>query len=322
MGLDRSLLKRMKMRQLEPELIREVVAFARESGYETAISSGSSLGFLLRIYQSEKVKEERGEKALRKAADLIMRLSFLQQEIMRREHARRKEERKKRIPHMESELELPLGRKTREMLSSIGIDDEKFAQRAVSTIGEEELAERVELVHLTTLGGELTKKVFGEFPETLLIMPIQEFVSELDAMESKKEVIDSWAKANERIPGHWANYNSTPGILLDSYEDIERLLKLQLPESPPKSGKREEIKYRGKPMDPEDFIRVVGSLGFSPMRQTKHGTLMKSEGGGIMCVQKGHRKQEELNPSTIKKKLTEAGVDLDEFERKRRELNL
>ena len=326
MDIDEGVLRRIRISQLEPSLAREIVDFARESGYEATITSETSLGFLFRIYQAEKVKERKSGEALRKAEDLIMRLSSLHHDIQQRENLRRKEERKRNLPLMGSGLELPVGKRTKELLASIGIEDERFAQRAVALLGEDEIAVRAELARSTMLGEELTKKVFREFPDTLLIMPRDDFVSELEAMESKKEVIDEWSKANERIPGHWANYNLSPGILLDSYEDIERLLHLEIPEKPkegpPRSGKREERKYKGKPMDPEDFIKVVSALGFSPIRQTRHGTLMRSESGGILCVQKSHRKQEQLNPSTIKKKLTEAGVDLDEFERKRSGMSL
>jgi hypothetical protein len=317
---DIRILKKIRIGQLEPGLAREIVELAQSMGHETTITSKTRLDFLLRIYQAEKVREKRSKGALRKAEDLIMRLSSLHFEVMHKERSRRKEERKKGIANVPSEVEVPVSKKLTELFSSIGIEDEKTIQKAVALFGEKECIERIELLGMCFLGEEIVKKVFGEHPETFLIASRGDFSSEIEAMESKKSFLDI-ARDAKGLPA-WADYEHTPGILLDSYEDIVRLLKLQLPEEPPQSTKKEEVKYRGKPMDPDDFIRVVSGLGFSPIRETKHGTLMKNAAGGIMCVQKGHRKQEELNPSTIKKKLTEAGVDLDDFERKRRELSL
>ncbi|HSB46622.1 MAG TPA: hypothetical protein VLD37_01310 [Candidatus Bilamarchaeum sp.] len=319
---DISVLRKMKLSSIEPALANEIIEFAQSVGYEATITSDTSLGFLVKIYKAERAKERRGRKALQKAENLILKLSSLHLEQHQRENQRRKAERAKKIPLHEPEIEIPVSKKTKELFESIGIKDEKFMMAAVGMLGEKEAGERVALVHATSLGKELAQRVFGEYPEVLLVMPDSEFISELEAMENKKYIIDIRKADTERPVPIWADYENAPGILLDSYADIERLLELQVPEAPPESSKREELKYRGKPMDPDDFMKVVMALGFSPMRETKHGTLMKSGSGGIMCIQKGHRKQEELNPSTIKKKLAEAGVDLENFERKRREMNL
>jgi hypothetical protein len=314
-------LKKIRLDMLEPELQREITELAAEMGYETAVASSSNLHFLYRMYRAEKAKGERSAQALKKAEDMILRLSSLHHAITRREEQRRKNEVRRKIPLTLIEGGLSVGKKTRELLNSIGIDDESVIIKAEGLFGEKKIGERVELVLSTTLGEELVKKVFAAYPETMLMPNDDDFISELDAMESKKAILDGWARSREMPLPVWADYSLTPGILIDTYEDITRQLEITVPAAAPgKIGK--EITYRGKPMDPDDFMKVVRSMGFEEVRQANHGTLLKDGIGNIMCVQKAHRKQMELNPSTIKKKLQESGVDLDEFERKRRELRL
>jgi hypothetical protein len=314
-------LKKIRLEMLEPDLQREITELAAEMGYEATIASSSSLHFLYKIYQTEKARGERSAKALKKAEDMILRLSSLHHAITQREEQRRKEGRKMKIPLTLIEGGLSVSKKTRELLNSIGIEDENAIIKAEELFGEKKIEERVGLVQSTTLGKELVKKAFAAYPETILIPNEDDFISELDAMENKKAILDGWAKSGERPLPAWADYNQTPGILIDTYEDITRQLEIPMPAAAPlKIGK--EITYRGRPMDPDDFMKVVKAMGFVEVREANHGTLLRDAKSNIMCVQKAHRKQMELNPSTIKKKLQESSVDLDEFERTRRELRL
>lgn len=321
-----ALLKRMKLRQLEPALQREILEFAEQMGYETTITASSNLHFLLKLYKAEMAKEKKSRKALKKAEELILRLSSLHYDIIRREGERRKEELKRKIPFTGIRGGAPISEKTRRALESIGITDEAVMEQAVELFGDAKIDERVGLVNSTNLGDKVIKKVFGTHPETILIPNDGDFVSELDAMEIKKAIIDDWSEARGLPPPPWADYLQTPGILLDSYHDISRLLGLKVSEEkdamPEESEEKRKVNYTGKPMVPADFIKVVIELGFEVTRESKHGILLRNASGVVMCVQKAHRKQEELNPSTIKKKLREAKIDLDEFERTRRDLHL
>ncbi len=310
----------MKVGELDPALQSEIAALARELGQDTAITASSSLHFLVKLYEAEKAKERGREKALKRAEELILRLSSLHHDIQKRESERRREERGRRIPFPTIQGSVIVSGKLREMFESIGITDEGVMGRAVELMGEEKAEERIGMVKLMDIGPELTKRLFAVHPETILIPREDDFVSELEAIEAKKGMIDSWREANGREPPMWADYDKTPGILVDTYEDITRLLNLEPPESA--GGRIKEVRYRGKPMDPDDFARVVMAMGFGEVRDARHGKILSDGKGNIMCVQRAHRKQEQLNPGTIKKKLTEAGVDLDEFEKKRRELKL
>jgi len=315
------ILKKIRVSMLEPQLQREITELVAEMGYETTITASSNLHFLFKIYQAEKAKEKRSVKALKKAEDMILRLSSLHYSITQREEQRRKEERKKRIPLTLIEGGLSVSKRTRELLKSIGIEDEDVIIKAEGLFGEKKVGERVDLVLSTTLGGELVKNIFAQYPETILIPREDDFISELDAMENKKSVLDGWANSGDAPLPSWADYNQTPGILIDTYEDITRQLKIPIPARAPEKIEKEII-YHGKPMHPDDFMKVVRAMGFAELRDATHGTLLRDGSGNIMCVAKAHRKQMELNASTIKKKLRESGVDLGEFEKKRRELRL
>jgi len=323
MGDKENDLRKLKLEQLEPALRREILEFAATMGYEATITSSSSMHFVFELYQAERAKEKKSRESLEKAEDLILRLSSLHHDIIKREDERRRDERKKKLPPSLPSRggPLPVSKKTRDLLGSIGIEDEGVIEQAVGLFGDAKVEERVELAKASNLGEELLKKVFGAHPETILIPKEDDFASELDSMEIKRAIIDDWAEAREILPPPWADYERTPGILLDTYHDISRLLALEVPEEveePAESG----IRYMGKPMDPDDFLKVALAMGFEIAREAKHGTLLKNADGDIMCVQKGHRKQQELNASTIKKKLNEARVDLDRFEEKRREMRL
>jgi len=318
---EESALRRMRFGLLEPEIQKEVLELASELGWESAVTAQSDLHFLFRIYQSGRARGDAGHKALERAEDMIMRLSGLHHAIAQKEAARRTTERKRRIPLTLVEGGLAVSDKTRKLLASIGIEDESTITRAVGMFGEEKTAERAGLVLAMDVGIETLRGIFRAHPETILFPKDDDFVSELDAIEKKRDVIDGWAFSNGKDAPAWADYRKTPGILLDTFQDIIRQLEIELP---PERPAREEkaVKFISKPMHPDDFIKVVRGLGFEKMRDASHGTLMRDGAGNIMCVAKSHRSQSELNGSTIKKKLVEAGVDIGQFERKRREMGL
>ncbi|MDD5172338.1 MAG: hypothetical protein PHF60_04870 [Candidatus ainarchaeum sp.] len=325
LDLREPLLKKIKIGELDPELRHEVLELATEMGHETTITSSSRADVLLRLYRAEKAKEKKSQKRLKKAEKLILAVSSLQ---FNRSQAVAREEEKKgkaRIPGAAIEAMFPVNTAMKRLFESIGITDEKAIISVVEALGEEKTKERIELVQSMRLEEDLLKKVMPLRWTVLQEANDGAFLQSLERVEIKKDIIDAWAKANNRLPVEEANYNKNPGVLWEDFQTISRMLDIKPPEEPwikpPETSKREEIRYRGKPMDPEDFIKVVMSLGFAVIREAKHGVLL-GQGDAIMSVQRGHRRQEQLTTGTIKKKLTEAGVDLDEFEKARRGLGL
>ncbi len=308
-------LKKLTFRQLVPELRQEVLELAAEMGYEETVTSRSSLEFLFRIYKAEEVKKRRSREQLKKAERLILKLNSFQHAIQKREERRREKRKRPKLRLVEGGV--MASEKTRELLARIGITDEESIEQAEALFGEEKIESRVELALSIDVDHNVIKKLFGAYPGVFLLPREDDFISELDAIENKRQLIHEWSVTNGSAPPSWADYNETPGILIDSYQDISRLLEL---EEPVESDIR-ELKYRGKPMKPQDFKKVMLAMDFEEVRESKHGTLLR-RGDSIMCVQRAHKKQMMLNQSTIKKKLQENGVDLGEFEGKRTELGL
>jgi hypothetical protein len=312
-------LRRIRLEDLDPQLQREIRDFADSMGHEMTVRERGDLRFILKLYQQEKRKGHADRRRLEEAENIIMKLSSFRSQTLRREAVRRKEEQSKRARFRVMDGALTYSKRAEELLNSIGITDRNVIQQAEELLGDSGIEERVDLVKSVDIPQDILLRLFSEFQQLILIPNDEDFVYELEAIETKRDIIDTWSGANMVPPPVWADYGRTPGILLDDYHDISRLLGLEEPEV--EEGPELMVEYRGKPMDPEDFMKVVLAMGFSRIREAKHGTLIR-RGDFVMCVQKAHRKQMQLNPSTQKKKLQESGVDLNEFERKRRELRL
>ncbi len=319
-NLDIEVLKKVKIRQLDPIIQSEAIDVAKELGLERSIKADSTLHFLYQNCCKQEAKEKKSRERLERAKNIILSIGALSEAITHRETKRRRQEQKRKRTFRLVDSELKASKKTIELLRSIGIDDEKIAGRAEAMFGVEDVEHRVELVGALNLDEKTRMKLFGRWPETFLIPDEEDFFSELESIGTKKNMITTWAKTNDRPPPIWADFREFPGILLDEYHDIARLLDLEEQEQPEK-GKKKEVKYRGKPMYPNDFMKVVEALGFVKVREANHGTLMR-RGDNIMCIQKSHRAQAQLNRSVVKAKLVESEVDLDKFEEKRRELRL
>jgi hypothetical protein len=322
-----SFLRKMKLGELVPDLRQQVIELASRMNYETTLKASSSLYFLFELYQAEKAKEEKSQDALKKAEDLIIRLETLQHSVMARSARKGKEKEKEHGPQFRKiEVEILINDKTRKLFSSIGITDETVMAKTIEAMGERKTEERIELVHATNLGNELTRRFFPAYPELLIEPNDEQFVNELEILEMKKAVVDCWVLANGRPPPQGADYGNNPGIMLESFHEIARQLGAEIPEAVKKNleaAEKKVAKYRGKPMHPDDFIKMAQAFGFSIVRKSKHGVLMKNEQTGkIMCVQISHKSQKQLNAPTIKDKLKDSGIDPDLFEEKRRELGL
>lgn len=317
-----SLIRKVRLGQLEPELQKELLEFASEIGYESTVKTSGRLDFLWKFYQAEKVKERRSKKMLKKAENLILRLESLRHEAQSRELERQEREKGKerwRVPSAAVAVPITVSERMRKIFESIGIEDEKTMAAAIELLGEPRVETRVELIHASEVGGELAKKVFSSVPERLLVADDDQFLADLSAAESKKEIIDSWGR-ERGLPLSEAAYQKEPSLLFEEYHEIARLLELKTPESLPTPAE-EGPKYRGKPMEPDDFGKVVMALGFSFVRKARHGDMLRDDRGNIIMIGKPHQGGL-LGAFAIKKKLEEAGVDLKEFEEKRMEMRL
>jgi hypothetical protein len=313
------LLKKVKIRQLDPIIQSEAIEIAKELGIERSIKATSTLHFLYQNCCNEEAKERKSRERLQKAKNIILSLAALSEAVTHRETKRRKQEQKRKRTFRLIGENLKASKKTIELLKSIGIEDEKIAGQAESMFGVDSVEDRVSLIDDLDLDTDTKKKLFGSWPETFLIPDEGDYISEIESIDTKKKMITTWSETNERDPPVWADFRIFPGILLDEYHDIARLLDLE--EQVREEIKKKEIVYRGKPMHPNNFTKVVEALGFEKMRESNHGTLLR-RGGHIMCVQRSHKAQAQLNRSVVKAKLVESGVDLNEFEEKRRELKL
>jgi predicted RNA binding protein YcfA (HicA-like mRNA interferase family) len=306
----RNLLRRIKISSLEPALQEEVFQFAREMEYESAIKSSSNLHFLFKIYQAEKVKRRRSEKLLRKAEDLILRLATLHQGRVGREAKKKKEKKKLRIP---AEVSITISEKMRTLFQSIGIDDEKVMVQTVEILGEEATLHRIDLIHLTGLGDELMKKLFGMFPHILLEPKEDDFLLELDTFENKKAIIDGWMESHGRLPSA-ADYRKRPDVLFEDYHKISKLLDIE--EKPEEEeAPKKEVKYRPRAMRNRDMWRVLEELGYQLKRQKKEMTFEGPE-GKTLTISNPH--DGEYDPITIRRIIRDMGIKPAEFEKARR----
>ncbi|MFH1222078.1 MAG: hypothetical protein V1492_03265 [Candidatus Micrarchaeota archaeon] len=316
------LLRKTRVGELEPRLQDEIVQLASDMGYERTVVANSNLSFLFDIYQAEKVKKNRSAARLKKAEKMIMKLAELKQEQLRSPPKEKPAEEKRPLARF-AQAQITLSERIRKVFNSIGIKDEVFMEKAVGVLGEKKIEERAEMVLASKLDEELVKAVFTFNPYMLLEFRDEKFAIAIESFETKKEIIDMGQKP---LPSA-VNYHLSPMSILTDYFVIQHLLDLRIPKAEKPAAKKEkrerEYKYGSRPMDPGDFTRVIKSLGFEFVRETTHGGLYKNErSGGIMCVQRGHRAQYQLNGSTIKKKLAEARVNLNEFEEHRQRLHL
>jgi len=320
-NLDIEVLKKVKIRQLDPIIQNEAIEVAKDLGLERSIRANSTLHFLYQNCCKQEAKEKKSKERLERAKNIILSIGALSEAVAHRETKRRKQEQKRKRTFRLVDSDLKASKKTIELLKSIGIEDEKVAGRAEAMFGIESVESRVELIlDYLDLDKGTKKKLFERWPETFLIPDEGDFLSELDSIVTKKNLIITWSKTNKKGIPPWADFREFPGILLDEYHDIARLLDIE-DQNHEEKIKKKEIKYKGKPMYPNDFMKVVEALGFEKVREANHGTLMR-RGDNIMCIQKSHRAQVQLNRSVVKAKLVESEVDLDKFEEKRRELKL
>ncbi len=319
-------LKKISLKHLEPSLQREIIEFATEMNHETTITSSSNLNFLFKIYQAEKAKKKGSLKVLKKAEDIILRLNTLQYSKTRDDSARARTDRGKLDaarsgirPRVLSDG-LVVNKKTVDLFRSIGVEDEAVMQKTVELFGEPKVEERIEIIHASNLGEDLIKKLFPKHPEIIQTPRDDDFFSDIEAIENKKDIIDTYTEGADQTS---LDYYANPSILLKSFKDIMSILKPdEHEEAKDEIETTQEVKYRGKPMHPDDFKKVLLSMGFEVVRRAKHNTLLRRGGDQIIGVQPAHNKQEMLNGPTIKTKLNEARVNLSEFERARRDLGL
>ncbi len=222
------MLKRIKIGQLDPELLTSVMELAEEHGYEVTITASSDLHFLFRIYQAERVKQKRNLKRLKKAENLILRLAglSLHHDAERAQERSRREEKRPPFGHATMEEDMRLSARLRELFSSIGITDEKEIRETVMFLGEAKAEERVRAAAASPIGPELVKALFAEQPEALRTPKDADYDYQIKAMDHKKGLIDAWAEESGETVPVWADYSRSPGALLVDYAELSKGLGL------------------------------------------------------------------------------------------------
>jgi hypothetical protein len=223
-----SQLRGIKLSQLDPELLDCVLELAAEHG-EITIAGSTNLHFLIQIYRAECAREKKDIERLNKAENLILRLAGLHP-LYHEEHRQENQSRgfagRKALSNLMAESGMAIGRKERELFGLVGITDEKEMQKAISLLGEEKVAQRIQLAASSKLGPGLAKLVFGENPSVLSVPKDEDFEVELRAMENKKGLIDKWAGVSGEPLPIWANYAESPNVLLVHYANLYRALVL------------------------------------------------------------------------------------------------
>ncbi len=314
-------LRRMRFGTIEPGLQDQVKEVALELGHEGAISSRTSLHFLLRLYNEEKAREKGRKEALRKAEDLILRLSSLHYEAHEREMERKRREGGRQPPPWKEASEMPISKKALDLFASIGITDEKAMAHVLDFLGERKLEERVETILSSSLPEIAVKGLFGRKPELLLIADDRGFTMEIEAMEAKKTMIDNrYAELGMAEP----IYMSYPEILAESYHEVARIMDLKPVEERAEPAPAEEErrqKFRISPIHPDDFIKVLRGLGFEQKGGGSHRVLSHKD-GRVSVVQSAHGPSKQFGAGLIRMKLRESGIPLEAFQKKREEMGL
>lgn len=288
LDLQEPLLKKIRIGELEPGLRDEVLRLATEMEHEVTITSASRADVLLKLYRAERAKEKRSLKRLKKAEKLILAISTLHLDSTRRAAAQEaKKENKVRMPASAIEAALPLSAALRKAFESIGITDEKAISAVVESVGEMKAMERLDLVQGMKLDPELIKKVMPLKPLVLIELD-DSFLQSIETLEAKKEMIDSWSKANTRMPPEEANYNKNPGVLWEEFHVIARILEARPPELPKVTEekikpKKAKVRYVSRPMKRTELFASLEELGFKFSRH-RNEVVWEHENGGTLTT--------------------------------------
>ncbi|MFH0737700.1 MAG: type II toxin-antitoxin system HicA family toxin [Candidatus Micrarchaeota archaeon] len=314
------ILKRIRFGALGPSLQEEVLDLAGRLGYEATITASSSLYFLFKLYKAEGAKEKNDAKALKQAEDMILRLNSLHhaQIIRDQEQKRRSESGRFKVPRGLFEANAPVSEKARKALGSVGITKDVWVQRAAEALGEERIVERAELARSTRLGEAVVKGVFGSFPEAFITTKDADFIDELSAMETKKDIIDS---AGPKSANVWVDYHATPGILLDDYHDIQRQLNIEIPPEWRKKTENDQglPKYIPRTLKKREMQAVLGKLGFALERKGKE-LVYKNQDGRVLVTSDLHGAAREYGKATVRSIIGDIGITPNRFEEARQKV--
>ncbi|HSB46621.1 MAG TPA: hypothetical protein VLD37_01305 [Candidatus Bilamarchaeum sp.] len=270
-------LKRIKMSELDPELLDKVLELAWEHG-EISITSSTDLEFVYRIYKAEKAKDEKGRELLKKAEGLIVMLGALHhdREMQERREQRTRDE-KSKMPHRAlMEDEINVGAKTRALFGSIGIEDEREMQLAIGLLGERKIEQRIALAKKSALGDKLLRSLFSENPELIRIARDDDFIQELSAIENKRDMIDRWKETNKLPLPVWADYNQSPSVLLVEYTNMYRALVIGMDEGRLDAG----------PRSAEQVVKMLREIGFT-MQEKDGALIIKGPDGKAITIPEG-----------------------------------
>ena len=301
-------LRKIRMRELPPEIQLEVQELSKELHYEGTIKSSSSLQFLYELYQAQ--KEKKDEKALKRAEKMIMSLATLSHARVSGAKARKKTEKRARMAPV-SEAEMALSQKIRGAFLQMGIKDENFMRKALGLLGEAEVIDRSELVLATKLEKKTRKSLFRKHPEILLVPRQDLFAKDLEIIEKKREIFDMMREIDAIPEG--MDYKVDSSALLMSSRDIMDFLKLDAGEPVPESGESEG----GLPtLTRRQFVKRMKQLGFEKRREVRHGAFFTNpDTGKTIMIQNTHSQGTERYVETgiLRRKLKEAGVSVKQF---------
>jgi hypothetical protein len=185
---ERTLLKRMKVRELEPALRDEVLELAKEMDYERTIKASSNLHFLYVLYQSEKKKRRKSREALKKAENLIMTIATLQHTERAILSEKKGKKKKRRMKRSTTDTQIVVSPKLLKAFRSIGIRDEAVVVRTVELLGEVEAKDRIDEI-LDKLGSKAAKKTYGANPKLLQEPNRRRFSENLDKFTAQQGTI-------------------------------------------------------------------------------------------------------------------------------------
>ncbi len=313
-------LRKIRFGAIDPELRDEVREVAAQLGYESAIRAESDLHFLLKLYEAEKAKEKGRKDALKKAEELILRLSSLHHEAYVKEMERKRSQKKEKPFRWGDAAGMPISKKALDLFASIGITNERTMAHVLDFLGERKLEDRVDLILSSALPESVVKGLFGHRPELLLKAEDSDFIAEIETMEAKKGIVDNrYAQLGMAEPV----YIVYPEILAESYHEVARIMQLEPAEraEPAPADEEKKRKLRVNPIHPDDFIKVLRGLGFELKSSGPHRVLSHPD-GRVCVVQSAHGSNRQFGAGLIRMKLRDSDIPVEDFENKRKEIGL
>lgn len=328
MDLDdiRTMLKKTRVRELDPALRKEVLGLASELENETTITTKSNLHFIFELYQKERKRDKKNLKILRKAEQIMANLAELHQLRHERNRPPIKRDDTPIIGRHFGGSEMQFSRKITELFESIGITERKEMERIVGIIGEREVETRIETIHISKLEGETAKALFGKHPELLCIPEEAAFFEKIEGIEKKIAVIDAYMNSTG-IPESMDYRKFSDVLLLDMGEVVSNLNmdtanKVTKDEVTETAEQQKGPKYIARTMKTKEMAAVLAALGYVKDRgknelvYTLHQDRRKEGMAVVLTMSNPH--DGEYEKGVVRFIIRDMGIRPDEFEKVRR----